>query len=198
MRDVIPPAVKFVRKQRELNNEDEEDSKLVQYTSKAEGVAIKEGSYLYFNPIHQTKVYLTKKEISLLADKLVSWALNDPEALKITLFFNDRGMTWDVVSDIRKRHPGFDAAYKIALQAIGDRREIGAVKRELSEGMVKYTLPLYDQSIREMELEKALLRIRAEEEAGKDARTKYIVLPPIESCPIVKELPKDTDEKEEV
>lgn len=199
---VISPAVKYVqaeraKKNKDGKNQDELDSEIINNTSKSEGVAIQDGGYIYYNPIHQQKIYLTEKEIALLAEKLVKWALNDPEALKITLFFNDRGLTWSVVKDIRKRSPSFNAAYEISMQAIGDRRELGVIKRELSEGIVKYTLPIYDQAIREMELERALLRIQAEQEHERDNRTKYIFMPPIPETEIVKELPKDTNGKDD-
>lgn len=191
-RDTECPAVKFVKKERKANNDDFKESETLQYTSKAQGVAIKEG-VVYFNPIHQERVWMNKRDISKICSELCDWAINDKEALKVSLFFNDRGITWDVVDDWRKKFPSFDAAYKIALQAIGDRREIGAVKRILDSNIVKYTLPLYDEGVRKMELERALLKIKAEEELAQESRTKYIVMPPIEASPIVKELPKEEE-----
>ena len=193
-RETESPAVKYVKKQRALHHDDFKESETLQYTSKAQGVAIKEGC-VYFNPIHQERVWMTKKAICKICEDLCEWAINDPEALKVTLFFNDRGITWDVVDDWRKKFPNFDSAYKIALQAIGDRREIGAVKRILDSNIVKYTLPLYDVKVREMEFERALLKIRAEEEIAQESRVKYIVMPPIETSPIVKERPRDENEE---
>ena len=195
-RETESPAVKYVKKQRKQNNDDFKESETLQYTSKAQGVAIKEG-VVYFNPIHQERVWMNKRMIGKICEQLCDWAINDKEALKISLFFNDRGITWDVVDDWRKKFPNFDAAYKIALQAIGDRREIGAVKRILDSNIVKYTLPLYDEGVRKMELERALLKIKAEEELAQESRTKYIVMPPIEASPIVKELPKEDREENE-
>lgn len=199
--EVESPAVKYVRlerakKNKDGKNQDELDSEIIQNTSKAEGVAIPQGGYVYYNAIHQQKIYMTEKEILKLSEALVKWALNDPEALKITLFFNDRGITWQVCRDWRDRFQVFAAAWDLAMQAIGDRRELGAIKRELSEGLVKYTLPIYDKAIRDMEFEKAVLRLKAEEEQDRDNRTKYIFMPVIPETALVKEIPDENKTEE--
>lgn len=201
--EVESPAVKYVRlerakKNKDGKNQDELDSEIIQNTSKAEGVAIPQGGYVYYNAIHQQKIYMTEKEILKLSEALVKWALNDPEALKITLFFNDRGITWQVCRDWRDRFQVFAAAWDLAMQAIGDRRELGAIKRELSEGLVKYTLPIYDKAIRDMEFEKAVLRLKAEEEQDRDNRTKYIFMPVIPETALVKEIPDENKTEEQV
>ena len=43
-----------------------------------------------------------------------------------------------------------EIAYRAALQIIGDRREVGGLKKKLDPGMISTTMPHYDQDWKDL------------------------------------------------
>jgi len=75
---------------------------------------------------------------------LVNWARLDDNAYRVTQFLGDKGVPRDTFYDWCKKHPIMEAARKQAMMFLADRREIGALKKQLDPKMVMFTQHLYD------------------------------------------------------
>lgn len=115
--------------------------------------------------------YLEEKAL-----EIIDWAENDEDALKLTLFYKKYRWYEDDVRRWRKRCANFDKALRYAKMIIGDRREIGALKRKLSEGIVSSSMAMYDPEWKEIAEWRARLRADADRPEGN---TQYIIVPPM-------------------
>ena len=116
---------------------------------------------------------------------LIKWALEDPKALKIKPFFRNLGIATNDVSRWRKKYPAFDMAYRTALEAIGDRREIGAIEKKYDSSLICRTMVQYDSEWAQTEEWRAGLRTKEED---KGNHTFVINMPSFE------EMKKETNE----
>jgi len=116
--------------------------------------------HLDINTFKRTPISCTS--IKKLASELVQWARNDPDALIIKQFYVKHGLCGTTIKLWCEKYPEWAKAIKIAKMAIGTRRELGAMKREFSEGMVKNSLPFYGDSWNVDEDYKKLEEWRAE------------------------------------
>lgn len=117
-----------------------------------------------------------------LSEDLIKWVNESPDHLKITQFFTSRGIA---ISNLYKWLPKSEAlqeAHAYALTVLGDKRELGALKKEYDSGMVRYTMPHYDKAWKELEEWRSKLK-EDKEESG----TKIVV---IEKFPDTKEVPE--------
>ena len=116
--------------------------------------------------------------IQKLSTALLEWAMEEQKALKIKPFFRSKGIGTDDVKRWRKKHPNFDLAYMTALEAIGDRREIGGLERKYDSGIVVKSMPQYDEEWKKIEKWRSALR---KDEAKADNRgTVYIDVKSVE------------------
>lgn len=104
--------------------------------------------------------------------ELVEWARLNPQALRITQFFNGKGIhiaTWydwiDKDENLKKMH-------KMALSMIADRREIGALNRTLDATMVKHTMAMFDEDWKKHEE----WRARLSDTQANNTGTKIVVI----------------------
>lgn len=105
---------------------------------------------------------VTQAFIDRISKELVEWAQNDHEALKLSEFFNKKRIprnTWDAWS----RYPEFKAARSIAVEALGNRREKGAITRKFDAGTVNFMMPMYDKDWREQTEWRAKLKAESEQ-----------------------------------
>lgn len=79
-----------------------------------------------------------------LASELVEWAVNNKEAFKLSQFYIKKRIFSDDLYRWMRDHEGLRAAHHTALRALGDRREIGALKKKYEPSIVKQTLHHYD------------------------------------------------------
>lgn len=114
----------------------------------------------------------TLNTIKRIAHELIQWALTDNEALKITPFFYKRGLNSITIKRWRERSPEFDSAYQLALHVIGDRREMGALKKKFDAGIVSYTMAHYDTTWKDLAEWRHKLR-QPDEQSGK---TQIVVI----------------------
>lgn len=108
-----------------------------------------------------------------LAADLCQWALHDEEALKLNTFFAERGIHQHTAEVWRKRNKKLDSAYSFAKQCIGDRREMGGLKRKLDSGMVSTTMAHYDSDWKALAEWRAKLKAETE---GAAIEAKVVVL----------------------
>jgi len=82
--------------------------------------------------------------IERLASEIIEWAVNDPEAFKVSQFHFSKGIgqrTWNKWLDA---FPILKEAQENACGIIGNRREIGAIKKKLEAGIVASSMHHYD------------------------------------------------------
>lgn len=93
---------------------------------------------------------ITAEWIEKFALRLVSWAITDPNALTISEFYIAEGVNRTTYNKWCEIYPYLKDAHEFALQAIGNRRMGGGLTRKYSEGLVKYTQPMFDPEFKEM------------------------------------------------
>ena len=89
----------------------------------------------------QKMMPVSEMAMQRIAHDLVQWAINDKKALKISQFFLKLGIPPDTFYDWIKNYPVMKDAHSVAMQAIGDRREIAALHKNLDTNMVTFTMP---------------------------------------------------------
>jgi hypothetical protein len=78
------------------------------------------------------------------------WAVNDENALVLSLFLSKMGVSPRTFRNWVKKYPQEAERHYDALSVIGARREVGALKKSYSETIVKYTAPHYDEDWKEI------------------------------------------------
>ena len=86
-----------------------------------------------------------------LAVELIKWAINNSEALKLTQFYQERGIGSNDVKRWIGRNENFARAHSFARGIIGDRREIGAIKRIYDPSMIRAMQAYYDEDYKVQE-----------------------------------------------
>lgn len=112
-----------------------------------------------------------------IAHDLEQWALTNPEAYKLTQFFVEKNLEYSDFYNWIKKHDGLRRAHERALMAIGNRREIGALKRELDAGMISFTMPHYDKTWKELVEWRAHLRQAAQSEGDQSKKIVVEMMP---------------------
>lgn len=87
-----------------------------------------------------------------LIRRLKDWAFNDEEALKIGQFRRQEHLSSTRYENLVKNYPDIKEAHNEALLALGDRREIMALKRQLDPSLATKALHVYDPEWREIHL----------------------------------------------
>lgn len=119
-------------------------------------------------------VPISQAFIEKLATDLVVWAAEDEDALKLTQFLRKLGLQSVTFYRWCHKYPELMNAKKAALEAIGDRREILALKNKLNSTMVMSQMAKYDDSWRNLESWRAELRAKAQEK--ENLNTKYAII----------------------
>jgi len=118
-------------------------------------------------------VPVTQSFLTRLAKDLVEWAFNDDNALKLTQFTRKVGMHSATFYRWANEHEVLGNALKAAKEAIGDRRETGALTGKYNYKMVIHQQHHYDKSWWDSEVKRAALRAQAEEKRNPDIR--YVI-----------------------
>jgi hypothetical protein len=124
---------------------------------------------------------MDERKLRLIVDEMLAFADNhdDKEAVKLSVFFKRKGYCSSDVWAWQQKWPWFKKAYKFIKEAIGDRREIGALYRELSEGIVLRTMPMYDDEwLRESD---RVAKLRNEQQKAEAAQTVKVLVEEIKS-----------------
>jgi hypothetical protein len=88
--------------------------------------------------------------IEKFAMRMLHWAMSNEDALTISEFYINEGVNRRDYNRWLKIYPNLELAHETALQAIGDRRIRGAIKRLYDAGTVKYCQPLFDPDFKEL------------------------------------------------
>lgn len=123
--------------------------------------------YDYYTDVLEMKEKpISIAKIEKLGENLFKWALEDEDAFKVRSFFTKQSIGGDDIKRWRGRSPKFDKAYKMALELIGDRREIGGLKRTFDSSIVVQSMPHYDPDWRELAQWRSNLRAQEKEQAA--------------------------------
>jgi len=87
---------------------------------------------------------VTQAFIERFAADLVKWAYTNNEALIISQFYLGKGISPQTYYRWINQHNTLKEAHETAMLCIGNRREIGALKRQFSEAMVTQRQHAYD------------------------------------------------------
>lgn len=87
---------------------------------------------------------ITQLFIERFAADLVKWAYHNDEALIISQFYLGKGVSHQTYYRWINQHNALKEAHETALLCIGNRREIGALKRKFSEAIVTRRQHAYD------------------------------------------------------
>lgn len=131
---------------------------------------------------------ISPQGIERLAQEFIKWAREDENALKVSSFFKIKGIPMmDIERWIKK--PEFwklKLAYTEGLEIIGDRREMGALNKKLSEGMITHSMPQYDRDWKNNIEWRS--RLRREEKADQQNQgPQIVVLERFPGCDLVPE-----------
>lgn len=133
-------------------------------------------NYLCLNTWKTTPV--TEAWLEALAKDLYTWAKDDSNALKMSQFYTSRGISNSTVLKWMKVSEKLREAHDMALQIIGDRREVGAIYNKLNASMIAPMMAHYDSNWKDIAEWRARLRGEAEAKSGKT----IIVVPSLEEA----------------
>jgi hypothetical protein len=97
-------------------------------------------------------------------------------ALKIRSWFRAKGFSYSDIERMKAKSKVFNRYYYMAMDEIGDRREIGALEKKLDPSVVKFTMPLYDPDWKAQQVADTLLKQQAE---GRAEGTIIVNMAPI-------------------
>jgi hypothetical protein len=122
---------------------------------------------------------ITNEYLNAMSHELIEWACNDDEPVyTIRKFFRDRRHARESIRTWLKRYEPFRVAYEFALEAIGDRRELGGLgvlPKKLDTAIVLRSMHNYLDEWKDIDRWHASLK----EESNKPT-TLNIIVDPIE------------------
>lgn len=128
-----------------------------------------------FKPI--SEIFLEK-----LGEDLVKYATAEhddkkKEALSIFKFFKQKGIGSDNIKRWRERSEMFNGAYLFALEAIGERRELGAITKDYDSATVRVSMPKYEhKELNWTDAEEWRSKMRAAQDESLSGGTKIVVI----------------------
>jgi hypothetical protein len=181
--DTLEPAVRYVRKQREKNNEDARDKKLESRALRSKEVNFSE----YYNMSTMTKQVASAKWAEKMARKMIDWAEQNDDAVTLEEFYRSIGMLSQDFCDLAHKYPMLEKALQYTRMIIGDRREKGMITRKYDAGSIAYMMPHYSSSWKEIVAWRSSLK--SSEGGTGTVRMQYVIMPAIPNSDLVKELP---------
>jgi hypothetical protein len=103
--------------------------------------------WLNFNT-YEKSVY-TNLSIIRLGKEVIAWARNNPDAIKIGQFLEEKGIGRRSWNRWCENYPDLQEAYEHAKMIIGNRREFGALTRKYDSGYVSKTQITYCEDYKE-------------------------------------------------
>ncbi len=135
-------------------------------------VVTKEQGSKYVDFCDYKQLPVSESNLKELAKRLELWAITDDDALKFKQFLVRERVCWDSFYRWMEKSPELKRAHALALDAIGNRREVGAIKRSYDSGMVRSSMPIYDKDWTTMEE----WRGKITQEQNKDNEQKVVII----------------------
>ena len=128
-------------------------------------------TYKYFDQYRDLYSFMMKPVsetfVDKLAEDLIAWARDDKDALILSQFFYIKGIGYDMVQKWSHKHEKLAMAFSEAKRLIGNRREVGAVKKHFEPGMVKTSMRMYHKEWEDIEKARAELKQQQDELTSK-------------------------------
>ena len=136
--------------------------------SKKEQVVPKSRFDEYVDLFTLKEVVVTEEWVEKFSQQMLSDVIKDENIVKLSQYFRLRGINSSTIARWSDKYPKFALAYKEALLAVGDRREINGLWKEMDGGMVSYTMAHYDPSWVKLAEWRAALRKESEGQSGNN------------------------------
>jgi hypothetical protein len=119
-----------------------------------------------------------------LAIELSTWVRENEKAYTLSQFYTMKGIPHDVYYQWASDCLELREANRLALEIMGDRREIGALENRLNSMIARFILPQYKREWREQEVFRATLQ----RESGESRGMLTVVLDSVEESDLVPKL----------
>jgi hypothetical protein len=100
----------------------------------------------------RASLHTTIVELEYIAVLLIEW-LDTQDAVTAESFYLSKNIPSRTWEDWLKRCPDLQDAWDIAVERIGERREVKGLKGEYNPGLVERTMPLYNKKYRALRKE---------------------------------------------
>lgn len=172
--------IKKVKKTHEHNTSVEKDTK--NHTSENKPV---ERFFDYLDTISFRQKPMSIEGIERLAVELVKWATHDEKAIKIAMFYTQRGIARGDYTNWMERVPALKIAHETAKEIIGNRRELGGLTKKFDAGMVAFSMPQYDEEWRQNIEWRSQMKAKESSSNGNTAAVINVIAEPVPDCPEV-------------
>jgi hypothetical protein len=112
--------------------------------------------------------------INQISCQLIDYVRNTEGYLRHEAFFLDKGIPFRTAQKWAKKYEHFGEVYETAKLILGIRREDGAMRKKFDAGTIHITMPLYDDSWKE--IMKWREEMRAKANAEQEQRPTQIIL----------------------
>ena len=129
----------------------------------------------YEDSFTHARIPVSESIVRQIATDLTTWAKTNKNALKLSEFYLDRGIPNSTFYFFKKKFPFFNEAIGTALEILGNRREIGAVRKKFDAGMISSQMAKYDKSWWGLEVQRAELKARTQHKGDGNTTYKIIV-----------------------
>jgi len=120
------------------------------------------------------EVPVSQAFIDKTTEELATWAINDKNALKLTQFCHIKGIPSQTLYRWCDKYPKLKAAKDLAIEIIGNRREIGAIKNKYNHQMISSQQAKYDSSWWSLEVQRAELKAKLQQDV--EASKRYTIV----------------------
>ena len=127
-----------------------------------------------FNLLTGRQQPISEELIEAVGKQFFEWAEKDKEALTVHAFFRKKGLGWSTIRRWRLRSPIFAEYYLNGMNAIGDRRERGAIKRKYEPSMIRQTAHCFNPDYREAHYEELKLKAELANKEANESVTNVI------------------------
>lgn len=151
----------------------------------------KETTEEFWSFMDQSLTPRSDKFLDHLAKELIEWARDNEDALKLSQFWLKKQMDRGTFYQFLRRHKNLEKARDIALDYIGNRRELGAIQGKYPEKTVMPYMGMFDKDHKAFIKWKNDLRKEAEKSAEKQ---QVIIIEKAADTTIVP-IKKESDDK---
>jgi len=127
-----------------------------------------------FNLLTGRQQPISLELIERVGHQFMEWAERSPDALTVHAFFRKKGFGWSTIRRWRLRSPIFAEYYLNGMNAIGERRERGGLKRKFDSGIVRQTAHWFNADYKESHFEELKYKSELAKSEQNEAVTNVI------------------------
>lgn len=138
----------------------------------------------YYNYDSMRLIPITQGSLERLMENGRKWAREEEDAIKLSQFTDLNGIPLRTWQRWREAHKVVDEGTRDILMILGNKRELGLLKRKFEPGSTIFMMPHYDEDWKDMCKWRASLKPK--EEGGKGGET-FVVIEKYPNSPLVPE-----------